>query len=392
VTAVHPASQGGRGSAHRRTDVAARSRSEDGSACADCLRRTWLVAALADHLARSSATGAALDAALGLSDDELIDGLTSPGRRRDRLRRERERVDVGRLRADARAADLGMVCRHGAWYPARLRELAGPPAVLHVSDVRRARELVAEPVVAVVGSRRASSYGLEMGRTLGRGLSAAGVTVVSGMALGVDSAAHSGALESGGRTIAVLAGGADVPYPPGKRALHARLRAEALVVSELPPGFRARRWCFPARNRIIAGLARLTVVVEAAQRSGALITARLARELGREVGAVPGRATMRLATGANGLIADGAHLIAGAQDALDVACGVGARAAPRHGDGSALEPHLAQVLQAVERGRDTPAALATTREEARGALAALAELELRGYLRRVAGGRYELCA
>jgi DNA processing protein len=212
------------------------------------------------------------------------------------------------------------------------------------------------------------------------------------MALGVDSAAHSGALESGGRTVAVLAGGADVPYPPSKRALHGRLRAEALVVSELPPGFRARRWCFPARNRIIAALAQLTVVVEAAQRSGALITARLARDLGRDVGAVPGRATMRLAAGTNALIADGAHLIAGAQDALDVACGVGTRAAPGQGDASALEPHLAKVLHAVEQGRDTPAALAATRDETRATLAALAELELRGFLRRVAGGRYELCA
>lgn len=361
----------------------------DESACDDCLRRTWLVAALADHLARASPNGSALDAALGLSDEELTDGLTAPGRRRERLRRERARVDVGRLREAARVAGLAMMCRHDVGYPASLRDLAGPPAVLHLSDAERARRLLAEPGVALVGARRASSYGLEMGRTLGRGLSAAGVTVVSGMALGVDSAAHSGALENGGRTIAVLAGGADVPYPPSKRALHGRLRAEALVVSELPPGFRARRWCFPARNRIIAGLARLTVVVEAAQRSGALITARLARELGREVGAVPGRATMRLAAGANALIADGAHLIAGAQDALDVACGVGVRAAPRHGDDSALGPQLAKVLEAVEQGRDTPAALATTREETQAALAALAELELRGYLRRVPGGRYE---
>ncbi len=361
-------------------------------ACADCLRRTWLVAVLADYLARTSPAAAVLDAALGLSDEELVDGLVPAGRRRDRIRRGREAVDLRAVRAEASAAGLATVCRHGDGYPARLRDLAGAPAVLHLTDAGRARGLLAEPVVAIVGARRASSYGLEVGRALGRGLSAAGVTVVSGMALGVDSAAHAGALDSGGRTIAVLAGGADVPYPPGKRALHGRLWAEAVVLSELPPGFPARRWCFPARNRIIAALAQLTVVVEAGQRSGALITARVARELGRDVGAVPGRVTTRLAAGTNALIADGAHLIAGAQDALDVACGVGARQLPGRGDGAALQPHLEKVLQAVEAGRDTAAALATTREEAKAALAALAELELLGYLRRVAGGRYEVRA
>jgi DNA processing protein len=362
------------------------------SACATCLRRTWLVAALADHLTRSRPTAAALDAALALSDADLLAALVPAGRRRERLRQEHAAVDPDAARAAAAAAGLETVCRHADAYPASVRDLAGPPAVLHVSDVERARRLLAEPVVAVVGSRRASAYGLEMGRTLGRGLAAAGVTVVSGMALGVDSAAHAGALDAGGRTIAVLGGGADVPYPPSKRALHARLRAEAVVLSELPPGFEARRWCFPARNRIIAALARLTIVVEAAPRSGALITARMARELGRDVGAVPGRATTRLAAGTNALIADGAHLIGSAQDALDLACGVGVRDASPTRAQSALEPRLQKVLDAVEAGRDTPAALAATREEARAALVALAELELRGFLRRVAGGRYEVRA
>lgn len=362
----------------------------DGAACDGCLRRTWLVAALADHLARASPTARDLDAALGLSDQDLLDALAAAGRR-ERIRRAHEAVEASRLRRAADAAGLEAICRHSPDYPAALLALAGPPAVLHLSHRERARELLSEPAVAVVGARRASSYGLEMGRALGRGLSATGVTVVSGMALGVDSAAHAGALEAGGRTVAVLAGGADLPYPPIKRALHERLRARAVVLSELPPGFRSRRWCFPARNRVIAALARLTVVVEAADRSGALITAGVARDLGREVGAVPGRAMTRLAAGTNALIADGAHLIDGAQAALDVACGAGARQVPGRSEGP-LPPELEQVLRAVEAGRDTPAALAATRQQVGPVLAALAELELRGRLRRVAGGRYEPCA
>jgi DNA processing protein len=212
--------------------------------------------------------------------------------------------------------------------------------------------------------------------------------VVSGMALGVDSAVHAGALERDARTIAVLGGGADVAYPASKRVLHSRLTESAVVLSEMPPGFRARRWCFPARNRIIAALAQLTIVVEASQRSGALITARVARDLGRDVGAVPGRVTARLAAGTNELIRDGGHVILDVQDALDVACGVGARTAPPARDPTALAPRLRQVLDAVRGGRDTAASLARTREEAGPTLAALAELELLGYLRRGAGGRY----
>ena len=245
--------------------------------------------------------------------------------------------------------------------------------------------------MAVVGARRASAYGLRIARDLGRGLSAAGVTVVSGLALGVDSAAHSGALEAGGRTIAVLGGGADVPYPRTKRALHARLLREGLVVSELPPGASVRRWSFPARNRIIAALACVTVVVEAAERSGALITARVARELGRDVAAVPGEATARLAAGTNALIRDGAHLVTSAQDVLDLACGVGVRSPPALPDPESLEPRLRDVYAAVQAGRDSPGALAATREEARAVLVALTELELRGFLRRGRGGRYEPC-
>ena len=208
------------------------------------------------------------------------------------------------------------------------------------------------------------------------------------MALGVDSAAHAGALDAGGLTMAVLGGGADVPYPPSKRHLHAEIRARGLVVSELPPGFRARRWCFPARNRIIAGLGDVTVVVEAAERSGSLITADLATRLGREVAAVPGAVTSPGAAGTNSLLRDGATLVRNARDVLDALFGVG-NAPPKRPHTTTLEPPLKALLDAVAHGRDTVAALAgRSPEQADAALVGLTELELRGLVRREPGGRY----
>ena len=169
---------------------------------------------------------------------------------------------------------------------------ATPPALLFaIGDLGLLDTLRVEPAVAIVGARRASPYGLEMSYALGRGLGAAGVTVVSGLALGIDAAAHRGCLDAGGRPIAVLAGGPDIPYPRTHARLHERIRARGLVVAELPPGQRPHRWGFPARNRIMAGLAATTVVVEAAAESGSMITATLAEQLGRTVAAVPGRAT-----------------------------------------------------------------------------------------------------
>ena len=151
--------------------------------------------------------------------------------------------------------------------------------------------------VAVVGARRATEYGLTVAHDIGRGLSSAGVSVVSGLALGVDAAAHSGALEGPAPPVAVLAGGSDRPYPASKRRLHAAVCAAGAVVSEMPPGFGVHRWAFVARNRLIAALARVVVVVEATERSGSLTTADFGAELGRTVAAVPGRVNCALADG-----------------------------------------------------------------------------------------------
>jgi DNA processing protein len=252
------------------------------------------------------------------------------------------------------------------------------------------RELLDAPTVAVVGARRATPYGLEVARGLGRGLSAAGVTVISGMALGVDSAAHAGALEAGGRTVAVLAGGADVAYPASKRRLHRRLVDEACALSEMPPGLRPRKWCFPARNRLIAALAGVTVVVEAVERSGALITARLARDQGREVAAVPGAVTSPRSRGTNALLRDGAHLVRDAQDVLDLLLGAGVARAAASDRLAGLDEPLRDVLEAVAGGCDTAASLAATPAETGAAMIALSRLELLGHLRRGPGGRYQV--
>lgn len=358
-------------------------------ACDVCLRRTDLIAALGGVIDVQWRTRQARSQVLGLADDELL-GL-APGAS---ARRRYEGFNPAAARRRIADAHMTAVCRCSDAYPVRLRDLLDPPAVVHVAGDPAVLEDA--DAVAVVGARRASPYGLEVARGLGRELSAAGVPVVSGMALGVDSAAHTGALAAPGRTVTVLAGGADVPYPASKRRLYAELLARGAVLSELPPGFGAFRWCFPARNRLIAALARVTVVVEAAERSGSLITADFAADLGRPVAAVPGQVTSGLAAGSNGLLQAGAALVTGGADVLDLLFAEGGGAArPRPAPAAAaepLEPRLRSLLDAVERGGGSLGALAGTPEAARAALSDLTELELRGLVRREFGGRYTRCA
>jgi DNA processing protein len=281
-------------------------------------------------------------------------------------------------------------CRHDDAYPDALGDLGDGPAVIFG---RGNPVLLAEidrgDVVTIVGSRRPSRYGLEFARTLGREVAAAGCAVVSGMAMGIDSCAHRGALEAGGLTIAVLGTGVDLPYPPRHARLYEEIVERGLVVGELPLGTRARRWTFPARNRIMAALGGMTVVVEARERSGSLITATMAEHLNREVGAVPGRVGNASAAGTNGLLHDGAHVIRAGQDVLDVMLGPGAHA-PRTPRGPALDEELTDVLDLVERGSNSADALARASRLEPGPLAAaLVKLELGGYLRSDSGGRYE---
>jgi DNA processing protein len=355
-------------------------------ACDECLRRTAVIAALAGRLDVEWRRRDATARVLALPGDDLLALADAPARERigaHRPERARERVA---------AAGLAAACRCADSYPARLRDLPDPPAVLFAAG--RLAVLADPDAVAIVGARRATTYGLEVARSLGRGVSSAGVPVVSGLALGVDSAAHAGALEAAAPPVAVLACGADIAYPPSKRRLYEEIVGAGCVVSELPPGFRPLRWCFVARNRIIAALSRVTVIVEAAERSGSLTTADLASELGRTVAAVPGRITSRQAAGTNGLLQSGAPPVCGTGDVLDLLADAtgGPRRTIEPPPAEPLEPALRRILAVVEDGRGTLGALADTPEQARAVLAALGELELRGLVRRGFGGRYERVA
>ena len=363
------------------------------AACDDCLRRTALVAALSGRLDVEWRRRQVTARVLALPDDALLALGTSA------VRRVYTGFEARKARAAAARSGLGLVCRCAPGYPERLRDLADPPAVLHVAGTLPG-EADAD-AVAIVGARRATPYGLEVARALGRGLSASGVPVVSGLALGVDSAAHAGALEAPGAVVGVLACGADVPYPPSKRGLYAEVVERGCVVSELPPGFGPMRWCFVARNRIIAALSRVVVIVEAAERSGSLTTADFGAELGRTVGAVPGRITCRLAVGTNALLQSGAPPVCGVRDVLELLADttgrpVTAPSAPAAaGAGAAaldLPPELLDLLAAVEEGRGAVGELAGTQEEARTVLTGLGELEFRGLVHRTFGGRYERTA
>lgn len=359
------------------------------TACDACLRRTWLLARLAPNLERARRDRRALQDVLALEDRDLVAALA--GRQSHTVLGELRAIRPVALRAAVARAGVDPVCRHDDRYPARLRFGAGAPAVLHVAGRRRFLEEwlgdADAPAAAVVGARRASPDGIETARALGRGLAAAGITVVSGMALGIDAAAHVGALEAGGPTIAVLAGGADVPYPRSKHRLYRELVERQCVISEMPPGVQPFKWTFPARNRTIAALGHVTVVVEAAERSGSLITADFAADFGRQVAAVPGGVTAPQSRGTNALIMDGAALVRHARDVLDLLFGAGG--GPAEPDPAAsLEPRLRTLLSAVESGRDTVSAIARTPEAAQAAMVGLAELELLGLVRRDSAGRY----
>jgi len=288
------------------------------------------------------------------------------------------------------AAGCWAVCRCEPGYPAQLLDLDDrAPAVLFGAGQESViSRLDRDTTVTIVGSRRATPYGLGIAHELGRLLASAGLVVVSGMAFGIDSAAHEGALEGGGTAVAVLGGGADVVYPPAKRRLYQRILAGGgAVLSERPPGTTPERWAFPARNRIMAAVAGMTVVVEGAEPSGSLITAEEVVRLDRALGAVPGPVASRTSAGPHALIRDGAALIRDAQDVLDEMLGVGIRSV--RGAGPAVDDELTAVLALVEQGHGSVDALTAARGgEARANAVALARLELLGYVAGAPGGTY----
>ena len=199
-------------------------------------------------------------------------------------------------------------------YPALLKEIRDYPKELYyIGDPK----LLEEKCVSIVGSRKTNQYGRSTAYSFGKALGQRGITVVSGMAVGIDTCAHEGALQEKGHTAAVLACGLDLCYPPRNRELKGKIESAGIVLSEYPPGTAAQRYYFPQRNRIISGLSPLTVVVQAGNRSGALITAELAADQGRDVGAVPGNIDSEYNLGSNKLLREGAFALTGVQDLLE---------------------------------------------------------------------------
>ena len=266
-----------------------------------------------------------------------------------------------------------------AEFPEALRQIHDPPRALFLRGAGDV-DLLARRAVAIVGARACSPYGAQVARMLGRELAAAGLVVVSGLARGVDGEAHRGALEAEGLTVAVLGCGIDRDYPAAHAELGRRICERGLIVSEYEPA----PWRFPARNRIIAGLAAATVIVEARERSGALITADFALEDGREVFAVPGEITGSLATGTNRLLRQGATPLTSAEDVLEL---FGLAASQRR-QAPSVGANAGAVLGQLAEGAATADELARATGLEPGPLAAaLAELELVG-LATEAAGRY----
>ena len=333
--------------------------------------------------------------ALGATASELhaVPGIST--KQADAIARARDVASIDEELDRASALGVTIVPQGAATFPPGLREMPDPPILLYVGGTLRAEDVIA---VAVVGSRRPTVYGGEQARRFAELLGEGGITVVSGLARGVDAFAHHGALGVGGRTLAVLGSGMAEIYPPENAALAARIRENGALLSELPLTTPVRAGNFPARNRIIAGLSLGTLVIEAAQRSGALITARLANEYNREVFAVPGPVDGPLSQGPNGLIRDqAAKLVTGLPDILAELGDLGrlllapagtqntaaaeAPAAPPD-----LPPDLARVLAAIPATPIAQERLVERLGLALGELlACLTTLELRGLIHRRPG-------
>lgn len=336
------------------------------------LHRRWRLKAL-EALNRAPPPGS-IEAVLGAAEPERsVLPLAECLRRR-----------AARALESARRQGIGALAWGDGAYPPLLAAVPDAPLALWV---RGDASILSRPAVAIVGSRAATPYGLEAASRLSGDLAAAGVLVVSGMARGIDSASHRAALAAGGATAAVLGSGLDVIYPPEHDRLAAEIGAGGVILSEFPPGSPPLAFHFPARNRIISGLSLATIVVEAAERSGSLITAGFALEQGRTVMAVPGSILSGRYKGCHALIRDGAAVVESAEDVL-----AELRASPLRAvsDQAAETLPADQVLAAMAPGEsfDTDALAAMTGQTPARLLARLLELELGGAIRRLDGGRF----
>lgn len=315
------------------------------------------------------------------------------------LEREAPHDLAARLRREAEAGGAGILTRDQAAFPELLQAIFAAPGALYVEG-----RLEGGPALALVGTRHPSEYGRRMARELAGALAAQGFTIVSGMAHGIDAEAHMGALEAGGRTVAVLGCGLGVQYPSDHQELRAKVASQGAVVSEFPWAATPYPANFPRRNRVISGLSAATVVIEAAHRSGALLTARLAAEQGREVMALPGPVHTGRSAGCHRLIKEGAQLVEGVEDILAalpsfvrsqavaqpsvLPAEKSGPAAPEAEDPSLPELDRA-LLARLGAGEDSieglTRSLGLRPEEVAGALL---QLEIQGRVRRTGGGLY----
>jgi DNA processing protein len=364
------------------------------SACAACLR--------ASALRSEGLTVAENKASSGLEVRRFL--RMDPEEMSAVLRREHPGVEARLEESLPFAVDeaerrhgLWTVCRHEPEFPVALgqfREPSDVPSVIYGVGEKRMFDLRTDRgSVAVVGARRATAYGREVAYSLANEASAIGMTVISGMALGIDGAAHRGALQGGGRTIAVLAGGPEAAYPRSHRLLYDQIREVGCVISENPPGSEVRRWAFVARNRLIAGLAAITIFVEGATDSGAMHTVGFAEELGLAVGAVPGPVGSPMSAGPNALLAGlGGHLVRDLDDVLE-ALGLESDGPHPTVDAAAVTGELGEeIIGLICAGDRTPREIAAALPEVTGreVVRVLGRLELHGIVRREASGEYLL--
>lgn len=327
------------------------------------------------------------EAVLGARDEVLLDvpGITALELRK--LRQAERTVDCPAL--TAKLADLSgrLLAYTDEAYPPLLRETPDPPAFLFVQGEPHRRD---EMAVAIVGTRKCTPYGTMVARRLAGDLARRGFSIVSGMALGIDAAAHEGALEAGGRTLAVMASGLDVTYPSDHRELRQRIAASGQVLTEQPCGMPPLAALFPVRNRIVAGLALGTIVVEAPAESGAMITARLAGEAGREVFGVPGSVDSPVSRGPHQLLKDGAHLAEIAEDVVE-GLGILLEAVPtrRPAPEVVVSGDEQTVLEALTyQPRHMDEVVAASGLATAPVSAALMMLEIKGLIKRFPGNAY----
>jgi DNA processing protein len=360
------------------------------AACGDCRRRSWLLSSLSGPLQYCARDRARLLELLALEDGKLIEAVA--GRRTAELRAQYEHFAPDEPPRDPH---VETVCRHDRGYPRALDDLAAPPMLEVGGGAARLAKLTAAPAVAILGSRAPSDYGLQMARSLARGLAASGVTVAASLTDGIAVAAHAGALDAGRASVAVMGGGLAVSCPPRRRSLYERVQRDGCAVSELPHDCAGRRWGQLASERILAALGSVAVVVEADHTPEDLAAARIAVALGHAVAAIPGRVTSPLSRGTHALLIDGATLVRGPRDVLELLYETGAAeqnqpppapagAPPEPG----LQPRLRAMLERVGSGCDTPDKLARAGIDPSAAVLALSELEVIGLLVRGDGGRY----